>query len=1073
MRTFLICLLLSAQTITFGQQWKIHSHNDYEQRSPFYAAFGLNFSSIEADVYLINGKLLVAHDLKDVKPERSLASLYLQPLNAALKEQPNRSLQLLVDIKSDAKATLDALVEELSNYPSIIKNKNIIISVSGNRPNVALYASYPSFIHFDGRPGVVYSKEALKKVSMISDSYGNYVKANVFDSSNVRAVVQAAHQLGKPFRLWAHPDHEAGWTSMMALGVDFINTDKIETLARFIRNRSAYEKDQQISNAVLHDSLHLMPYNRIIQSAGKVVRFGSPTLENHALDMVVLPGTKNIVVEDRYGILAMDLEGKIIDRFSFSDKNEFKSLMSTYSGIKSFVQNDKTWVLWSAAAGEQAYLMYAVWNGQAFVDIGGLKIDKKAPAKNAIPNELIFDASESVVYLVLNGNNEVMKIKWPEKTIVWQQPSGGVAPYGVCMVQHKLYVSNWAGPIATDSTKERAGVPWGLAYTDPRTGATAMGTVTVLDSKSGVKLKEINVGLHPSVIKSSSDGKFVYVCNANSDEVSVIQTLEDKVVETIPVGLYHREAGKGGSSPVGLTVEGSRLFVSNGMDNAVAVVSLGKNAATMGKSVSKVDGFIPTEAYPSGSVLIDHTLVVANLESEGANVVNAVKGGRGIHYQLGSVSIMPLPDKEQLRAYTKQVFENSLQHRLTEASLAPRANIAPQPIPERIGEPSVFKHVVYIIKENKTYDQVFGDLKEGRGDSSFCVFGEKYTPNMHKLARTYGWMDNYYASGKSSAEGHQWSNAAIVSDYVEKNVRTWLRSYPHRQTDALVYNQSGYIWNQAMDHGKTVRIYGEATTTVYDPKLKWKDFYEQYRAGIKPNWKNNTTIGRIDSIISPIFPDNDNLAFTDQQRAAIFMADWDSMSKAKSLPHLMIVSLPNDHGAGTSPDFPTPDAMVADNDLAVGRIIEHITNSGAFDSTLILITEDDSQGGWDHISAYRTIGLAISAYNRKGVVSTHYNQTSMVRTIEQVLGIPPMNVMDATASPMYDLFDHKKSLIRYTHLPNTIPLDKMNKPLNALRGKEKRLALKSMHELFNEVDGGEDEEMNDVVWYYIKKLRDK
>ena len=1059
----------------FSSMWlnaqQLHSHNDYAQRNPFYAAYGSGFHSIEADIYLVDGKLLVAHDLKNVEASKTLDALYLKPL--ALQQDKARSLQLLIDIKSEAKSTLDALVNELSRYQSIIKNKKITITVSGNRPAVDEYASYPSFIYFDGRPGVTYSKEALKKVSMISDSYGNYVKANFFDTSKVKFAINAAHQLGKPFRLWAHPDDEAGWKQMIALGVDYVNTDKIEALAKFAKDQLGYTKDKLIARSVLHDSLHLMPFNRVINSAGNVVRFGSPNLENHALDVVHLPNSKNVIVEDRYGILALDMNGKIIDRFSFPDKAEFKSMMSTYSGIKAFVCQDKTWVLWSAAAGDQSYLMYAVWKENAFQDIGGLKIERKAPAKNAIPNELVFDAAESVVYLVLNGNNELMKIKWPEKQVLWQQPTGGVAPYGVVMANGKLFVSNWAGPVATDSTKERAGVPWGLAYTDPRTGATARGTVSVLDSKTGVFVKEINVGLHPNVIKASADENFVYVTNGNSDDVSVINTSAEKLVETIPVGLYHRESGKSGSSPVGLTVDaGNRLYVSNGMDNGVAIVSLGKNSSSNGKGVSRIEGFIPTEAYPAGTALIDNTLYVANLESEGANVVNNVKGGRGIHYQLGSVSIIPLPEKEQLRAYTKQVFENSLEHRLAEASLAPRPNIAPQPIPERIGEPSVFKHVVYIIKENKTYDQVFGDLKEGRGDSSFCVFGEKYTPNMHKLARTYGWMDNYYASGKSSAEGHQWSNAAIVSDYVEKNVRTWLRSYPHRQTDAMVYNQSGYIWNQAMDHGKTVRIYGEATTTVYDPKLKWKDFYQQYTNGVKPFWKNKTTIARIDSIIHPTFPDNDNLAFTDQQRADVFIEDWDLLSKQGKLPNLMIVSLPNDHGAGTSPDFPTPDAMVADNDLAVGRIVEHISNSPMFDSTLILITEDDSQGGWDHISAYRTIGMAISAYNRKGVVSTHYNQTSMVRTIEQVLGIPPMNVLDATATPMFDLFEQKKEVVRYAHLPTNIPLDKMNKPLTSLRGKERRLALKSMHELFNEVDGGEDEEMNDVVWYYIKKLRD-
>jgi YVTN family beta-propeller protein len=1079
-RYFLALVFLTGMHPVFAQRkWMLHSHNDYEQRTPFHAAFGLGFASIEADVWLVDGHVLVAHDREDLRPERSLDALYLRPLDEAIKAAKGnvypdgKKLQLMIDIKSAAKPTLDALISEISRYPSLVRNRQVVITISGSRPPVEEYASYPSFIFFDGRPGVTYTKSSLKKVAMISDSYANYVKGGQLDTGKLRPVLEQAHLLKKPFRLWAHPDHPEGWKRMMELGVDVINTDNIEALARFVRDSLSFRLEEKVGRAVLHDSLRLMPYNRIIRSAGTVVRFGSPLLENHALDVVAIPGTRQVAVEDRYGMLVMDLQGRVVDRFTYTDLPAFKSLVSTYSGLKSFRWQNRTWIVWTAASGNQSSLMWAEWADDRLRAIGGMKIDRKAPARNAIPNEVYVDEAEGDLYVVLNGNDELMKIRWQDKKLLWQRPTGGVAPYGVVMANRKLYVSNWAGPVASDSTRERAGVPWGLAYTDPRTGATAMGTVTIMDIETGLVIKELETGLHPNVVKASADGQFVYVANGNSDDVTVINTRSDQVVEQIPVGLYRKEGGKGGSSPVGLSVEGNRLYVSNGMDNAVAVVSLGKSSSLLGKGQTKIEGFIPTEAYPAGSAIVQDTLIVANLESEGANVVNEVKGGRGIHYQLGSVSLIPLPGKEGLQAFTQQVYEQSLKHRIDASLLPSRPGMAPVPVPERIGEPSVFSRVVYIIKENKTYDQVFGDLKGGRGDSSFCVFGERFTPNMHALARTYGWMDNYYASGKSSAEGHQWSNAAIVSDYVEKNVRTWLRSYPHRQTDALVYNKTGYIWNQAMDHGKTVRIFGEACTTVYDEKLKWLDLYRSYQAGQKPNWRNKTTIARIDSIISPLFPDNDNMAFSDQQRADIFMEEWDQLAAAGSLPQLMIVSLPNDHAAGTSPNFPTPDAMVADNDLAVGRIVEHITNSTYFDSTLILITEDDSQGGWDHISAYRTIGMAISAYNRKGVVSTHYNQTSMVRTIEQVLGIPPMNILDATAAPMFDCFVPEKRSVRYTKVPNNIPLDKMNKPLLALRGKEKRLALKSQHELFNEVDGGEDEEMNEVIWYYVKKLRER
>jgi phospholipase C len=406
--------------------------------------------------------------------------------------------------------------------------------------------------------------------------------------------------------------------------------------------------------------------------------------------------------------------------------------------------------------------------------------------------------------------------------------------------------------------------------------------------------------------------------------------------------------------------------------------------------------------------------------------------------------------------------------RYDQSLLPARPNINAVPVPERIGEPSVFKHVVYIIKENKTYDQVLGDVNIGNGRKNLCVFGENITPNMHALTNQFGMLDNYYASGKSSAEGHQWTDAAMVSDYVEKNVRSWYRSYPHRQEDALVYNKSGFIWNNALDHGKKVRIYGEACETVYDKNLKWLDIYNKYKTGQPAEWHNTSTIARILPIISPDFPDCDNIAFNDQQRADVFIKEWKNYELGDSLPDLMILSLPNDHSAGTSPDFPTPNAMVADNDLALGRIVDMISKSKYWDSTVVFVTQDDSQGGWDHISAYRTVGAVISPYSSGKLVSTNYNQTSMVRSIEQILGLPPMNVIDATAKPMADCFTTVKNAAVYNFKPNNIPLDQMNQPLKTLTGLSKKFAKQSMYEVFNEVDGGEDDKMNRIIWFYSK-----
>jgi len=513
------------------------------------------------------------------------------------------------------------------------------------------------------------------------------------------------------------------------------------------------------------------------------------------------------------------------------------------------------------------------------------------------------------------------------------------------------------------------------------------------------------------------------------------------------------------------------LYVANGFDNAVCVIRIRDR---------RILGYIPTEAYPGGVVLLRDTLYVANNEAKGSRVLSPVTGYSAgaaglsaytIHQEMASVSIIPVPSMRELKRYSKNVEQQSLMFRLALTNRPARKHVEPRPVPERIGEPSLFKHVIYIVKENKTYDQVYGDVAQGRGMPQLCIYGDSVTPNQHKLVGAFSLLDNYYASGKCSAEGHQWTDGAMVSDYVEKMVRAWFRSYPHRQDDALVYNKNGFIWNDALDHGKTVRIYGEACTTKYDHSLKWGEIYKGWQNHVDQGFSDVTTIARIRPVISPAYPDCDNLVFTDQLRADIFIHDLDSIGHAPGgvLPDFMELSLPDDHTAGTSPSFPVPQAMVADNDLALGRIVDAVTHSRFWDSTVIFVTEDDSQSGWDHISSYRTTGIVISPYSVLGrPVHTNYNQTGIVRTIEQILGIPPMNVIDATALPLFDCFSSQKSSYTYTFVPNRIPLDKMNRPFAELKGKAATYARLSATQAFKDVDDGDDELMNRILWFYAK-----
>ena len=1072
--------MLVAQTnghSTIYTSHNAHSHNDYQQKQAFFLAYQEQFGSIEADVHLVNGTLLVAHDSKNLLPNRTLEALYLQPLQEAILQHagkpynhPSKELQLLIDIKTDAESTMTVLVALLKKYPSLTKCKQLKLVVSGNRPNELKYGNYPDFIWFDGRLNQTYSKEALTKIGLLSDDFGNYTKKKFplsvtnEEELKIKSVIEYAHSNQKPVRFWASADDTSTWKKLIEWKVDYINTDRINALADFlVRNNSAQQ---------------LLPYNRMIQSAGTVIRFGKPALENHALDAAAINDSGLFVVEDRYGIVAMDANNKsIVARFTYTDLSLYKNYMSTYSGIRSFQENGKTYIVWSAADKTAGIgvgsVMIAEW-ANGFEHINHIAIPKKAPYANSLPNGIAIskEKEETFFYVVLNGNNQLKKIRFSDKATIWETATG-VAPYAVAIANNKLYVSNWAGENATDSLRERAGVPQTLAYTDPRTGATASGTVSVFEMNNGALVKEIKVALHPNAIIASKDEKYIYVANANSDVVSVIQSKNNQLIENIPVGLVNGKNHLLGSTPNALVLSenNQQLYVANGLDNAVAVIQLGKQSASNGKGKSTIQGYIPTEAFPGGLLLLKDQLIVTNLESNSAKVIDKNKKASSIHQQLASVSIIPVPDHAMLEKYTLEMAQLNLLNRVQQMELAPRENRVPVPVPERNGEPSVFKHVVYIIKENKTYDQVFGDMHKGSNDSSLCIFGNRITPNIHAIAKQYGWMDNYYASGKSSAEGHQWTDAGIVSDYVEKNVRAWFRSYPHRQEDALVYNSNGFIWNHALDYGKTVKVFGEACKTVYDKNRKWLNIYTDYQNGVKPDWHNVSTIARIRPIISEQYPDCDNYVFSDQIRADMFIDAWKKYEQGDSLPNLMVVSLPNDHSAGTSPDFPTPNAMVADNDLALGRIIDMISKSKYWDSTVVFITQDDSQGGWDHISAYRTVGVVVSAYSTGELITTNYNQVSMLRTIEQILGIPPMNSMDASARLMTDCFQYEKKSTSFNFKPTNIPLNEMNKSINALRGKAKRFALQSRDEVFNELDSGEDDEMNRILWFYAKGNR--
>lgn len=830
----------------------------------------------------------------------------------------------------------------------------------------------------------------------------------------------------------------------------------------------------------------LLPYNRLIQAAGNQIYFGDPELENHALDAALSPDKKWLAVEERYSIVFISTEDNTV-KFTLNLKTDpaLTTGMNTFSGITWHTGKGKTEVFWSSSVTgirKRSFVLAAEWDGTTAKFSRKIEYRPEGKADMALPNELLIDSESSgeVLYVILNGNDKVIKQNLETGDTIWIADPG-VAPYGIAKAAGKIYVTNWAGRHPEADDKNVAGLPWSSARVDNEKagGATREGSVAVIDPATGKVIKEIITGLHPNEIISDSKGRFIYVTNSNSDNVSVIDTRLDKVIETISTRLQPHINTFFGDSPNGISLspDGKTLYVANGMDNALAVIKPGKTTkkGTL-KRESVIKGFIPTGAYPSAITPFNKGyLYVCNLEAEGVRLGMKDPGTTNTvynsHHMLASVSCIGVPGKKALKAYTDTVIMlNDLAR--AEASLAkPRDNVKAVPVPERIGEPSLIKHVVYIIKENRTYDQVLGDMELGNGDPGLCIFGKEITPNTHKLAEEFVLFDNFNVSGKSSAEGHQWTDAAIVTDYIVKNMRAWFRSYPHVQTDALVYAPTGFIWDNALRNNKSVMIYGEASSPVMDEKMTWSDVYNKYRNGEKPDYTNTTTIAPVEKILHREYPAYGNHKFPDAMRADIFIKELNKYEQMEGdqLPELMVVALPNDHTNGTRPGFPTPRAFVADNDYALGRIVEAFSKSRFWKNTAIMVIEDDSQNGWDHVSAYRTVALVISPYSKlKTVNHTYYTQPSMVRTIEQILGIPPMNIQDAIAAPMTDCFTAEPDLTPYTAVPNNIPLNELNPPLSSLSGRALHYAKKSMLPEFDGVDSGNDNLLNRILWFSAK-----
>jgi YVTN family beta-propeller protein len=692
--------------------------------------------------------------------------------------------------------------------------------------------------------------------------------------------------------------------------------------------------------------------------------------------------------------------------------------------------------------------------------------------KAEIPAGLAVSRDGSRLYVAGNLSNRLLELELATGKILrtWEV---GSLPYEVVLIGKKVYVSNWGGrrPDA-QSTVGPAGRGTSVRV-DPVRFIANEGSVSVVNLESGQLDKEIITGPRSCGMAASLDGRYVTVANSGDDTVSVLDTGRDEVVETISLRWQPKDIF--GASPNALVfgAAGKKLYICNATQNAIAVIQF-----EPGKS--KLTGLIPTGWYP-GAIALNASngkLCVANVKGSGSGKRFAA-GERvelNSHQYAGSISLIPEPGKSKLAAFTKVVLANYSHAAMEAALLPPRPNLPPRPVPERVGEPSVFQHVLYIIKENRTYDQVLGDMKEGNGDTRLCIFGEKVTPNLHRLSREFVLLDNTLCSGVLSADGHQWTDSAFANDYIEKSFTAFPRSYPYYGDDAMAYSPAGFIWDNAVAHGKTLRDYGEFTLDT----VAWKDpkkrgapgFLECYRNFVDQTGLVLATSKPSVESLRPYLCTNTvgfKLNVPDVFRARQFITelkDFESRDGGQGFPNLMIMLLPSDHTSGTKPSSPTPAAKVADNDFAMGQIVDAISHSKFWKDTCIFAIEDDPQAGFDHVSSYRTTAYVISPYTRRhAVVHTAYNQTSLVRTIELMLGLPPMNQLDATATPMFDCFNEQPDFAPYTVLPNQIPLDQMNPALGAIKDPiQKSFALASTKLPLDDVDECPEDLFNRILW---------
>ena len=699
---------------------------------------------------------------------------------------------------------------------------------------------------------------------------------------------------------------------------------------------------------------------------------------------------------------------------------DHKKVPKSWLGLK-FSRDEK--FLYASGGNDNWILKYAIVQNKLVLK-DSLKLGEKWPEKIS-PAGLDIDDSKHRLYVVTKDNNSLyildLKTGLVQKTIAL----GGEAY--TCILsptRTELYISCWG-----------------------------CDKVLVLNTTSQKIIDSIPVGDNPNDMCISKNGNFLFVANANDNSVSVIDVQKRKTLETLNAALYPDAPSGSTSNAVCLSADEKQLYIANADNNCLAVFDV----AHPGQSVSK--GFIPVGWYPTAVKVWGQKIYVANGKgfSSKANPLGPnptdkkedvkFRGGDktkpvAVEYIgglfLGRLSIIPSPNEKQLGIYSRAVYDNTPYKKSGELETVGQAG---NPVPRRVGNPSPIKYVFYIIKENRTYDQVLGDMTEGNGDSTLCLFPERVTPNQHAIAREFVLLDNFYVDGEVSADGHNWSMGAYATDYLEK---TWVTSYGGRGGEydgegnrEIANNRKGFIWDQCKRSGVSYRTYGE--------------FADDYKANIP-------------SLVGHFCPyyTSWNQKVRDTTRVNQWKREFDSMVAVHAVPRLNTLRFINDHTEGLNRGRPTPFAHVADNDWAVGLFVEHLSKSAIWNESVVFIVEDDAQNGPDHVDAHRsTAYLAGGFVKRHFVDHSMYSTASLLRTMELILGIPPMTQYDAAATPMWQCFDSVVNSQPFESIAAKVDITETNKAWNETVKRSEQFD-------FSREDRVPDLSFNEILWIGIR-----